>query len=103
METTVSKTWKPITAGIFDLLSSPFVLSQALGGALQGHLVIGQIAMWVFTILGITAIVGGIFAIRRKIWGLALAGSICASISLFTWYLGIAAIVLTLLAKKEFK
>ena len=29
-------------------------------------------------VLGIIAILGGIYALRRRIWGLALAGSICA-------------------------
>ena len=103
METTTKRTVKPIVAGILTLVSAPFVLSQALGGALQGHLLMGQILMWVCAILGITAIVGGIFAIRRRIWGLALAGSICATLSLFTWYLGVAATVLMFLAQKEFK
>jgi hypothetical protein len=54
-----------------------------------------------FAIVGILAIVGGIYALRRKIWGLALAGSIAAFFP--SWLLGIAAIVLTALSKKEFE
>ena len=50
----------------------------------------------------ILAIVGGIYALQRKIWGLALAGSIAA---FFTpsWVLGVAAIVFTALSKNEFE
>jgi hypothetical protein len=52
-------------------------------------------------ILGIVAIVGGIYALLRKIWGLALAGSICALIG--PWFiLGILAIIFVSLGKREF-
>jgi hypothetical protein len=54
-----------------------------------------------FAIVGILAIVGGIYALRRKIWGLALAGSIAAFFP--SWILGIAAIVFTALSKNEFE
>jgi hypothetical protein len=55
-----------------------------------------------FTILmGVFAIVGGVYAIKKKYWGLALAGSIVASfVFQFT---GIAAVVLTAMARNEFK
>ena len=52
-------------------------------------------------IIGILAIVGGIYALRRKIWGLALAGSIAAFFP--SWILGLTAIVLTALSKNEFE
>jgi hypothetical protein len=46
------------------------------------------------------AIAGGIFAIQRKRWGWALAGSIAAAINPLP--LGIVAIVLVILSKNEF-
>ena len=110
-------TWMPLVAGILDLVAGVFALligialAAGLGmlGALIGGLggisgvgaIMGTIAvpMIVFAII---AIVGGVFAIRRRIWGLALAGSICALFSP-AWILGIAAIVLTALGKKHFK
>jgi len=46
--------------------------------------------------------VGGIYALQRKIWGLALAGSIAAFFSP-SWVLGVAAIVFTALSKNEFE
>jgi len=50
-------------------------------------------------ILGIVAIVGGISAIRRKRFGLSLAGAICALPSVI---LGIPAVILVALGKREF-
>jgi hypothetical protein len=51
----------------------------------------------IFCVLAIT---GGIFALRRKVWGLALAGSIA---SLFTFFpCGIPALIFTCMGKREF-
>ena len=50
--------------------------------------------------LGIVAIVGGVAAIRRKSFGLSLAGAICALPSVF---LGIVAVVLVALGKRDFE
>ena len=50
--------------------------------------------------LGIVAIVGGVSAVRRKNFGLSLAGAICA---LPTVILGILAVIFVSLSKKEFE
>ena len=50
--------------------------------------------------LGIVAIVGGVSAIRRKSFGLSLAGAICA---LPSNILGILAIIFVSLSKREFR
>ncbi len=47
-------------------------------------------------ILSILAIVGGICALKRKAWRVALTGSICAA--LVTWFLGIPAIILIVMS-----
>ena len=52
-------------------------------------------------IIAILAFVGGISAVQRKKWGLALTGSIAAIFTLFP--LGIASTVLTSMAKDEFE
>jgi hypothetical protein len=114
------ETWMPMTAGILDIISGGFVL---LGGFML--LILGTVgssimpyfmpqvppamAVVIFSsiavpviLIAILAIVGGIYAMRRKIWGLALAGSIAAFFSP-CWYLGVAAIVFTALSKKEFE
>jgi len=49
----------------------------------------------------ILAIVGGIRALRKKTWGLALAGSIGALFG--SSPLGVAAIIFTALSKSEFE
>ena len=60
-------------------------------------------------VLGLAAVVGGIFAIRLKLWGLALAGAICAIVPPHPWgyliwtpILGIVAVVFVALSKSEF-
>ena len=64
------------------------------------------IPMWLIIVgvplfaLGIVAIVGGVSALRRKNFGLSLAGAICA---LPSNILGILAIVFVSLSKKEFE
>jgi hypothetical protein len=58
---------------------------------------------WAFLllILGIISIVGGVYALKRQLWGLALAGAIC---SIFTFLpLGIVATIFTAQAQKEFQ
>ena len=52
-------------------------------------------------LLAMLTIAGGVLAIQRKIWSLALAGAIIAD--LFSWFMGIPAVILTALSKDEFK
>ncbi len=53
----------------------------------------------VILVLGIIAIAGGVSALRRRMFGLALAGAIC---SLPLRLLGILAIIFISVSKKEF-
>ncbi len=55
----------------------------------------------VMVLIGVGAIVGGVFALKRKHWGWALAGSIAASMAFYPS--GIAAIIFTCLGKAEFE
>jgi len=109
-------TWMPLVAGILDLVAGipALILGIALavglgmlGGLIGGisgipgvGAIMGAIAVPMI-IFAIIAIVGGVFAIRRRIWWLALVGSIFAV--LCTWFLGIPAIVFTIMGKKHFK
>jgi hypothetical protein len=54
-----------------------------------------------YFIICVLAIIGGVFALRRKMWGMALTGAICCLLT-FTVLAGVAAIVLVALSKKEF-
>jgi len=124
----MEKTWKPTTAGILSIVAGALrmiggivvaVLGKAVGrllgvmgfpgvmhgmadSAIEGIIpLIFHIVAIVGIILGIVAIVGGVYALKRRIWGLALAGSICSFFCV--WFLGIPAIIFTALGKGEFK
>lgn len=109
------KTWKPTAAGILGIIAgvTGVIIGMVLaslgiagGGILAvfglpalGGMIAGAAAIPL--ILGIVAIVGSIYSLMRRHWGLALAGSIC---SLFcVWFLGIPAIIFVILGKGEFK
>ena len=102
----MERTWKPTTAGILSIVAGTIgfiggIVVVAVGeavGALAGFFGLGAIGAPLIAI-GIVAIVGGVFALRRRLWGLALAGAICA---LCVWILGIPAIIFIALSKREF-
>jgi len=107
------KTWKPTTAGILTVIGGAFLLAWGLGHVIRAELVAGTLTHWqfgpVFIVLGLITIVGGIFAVRRRVWGLALAGAICAVFPfhpygslIWTPILGILAIVFVALSRNEF-
>ena len=108
-EPVVSKerTWRPTTAGILSIVAGAIgliigIIVVAIGetvGALAGIFGFGIFGVPVI-VFGIIAIVGGVYSLRRRIWGLALAGSIFALICVF--FLGIPAIIFVAQAKKEF-
>jgi hypothetical protein len=107
------QTWMPTTAGILDIIAGSCGLIAALvfifvGGVLRFVPSVPPFLWPIFTalaiplaIIGILAIVGGVYALQRKIWGLALAASIAAFFP--SWILGLTAIVLTALSKNEFE
>ena len=63
-----------------------------------GPIWVGIVALGL--VLGIVALVGGISALRRRSFGLSLAGAICA---LPSGILGILAIIFVSVSKKEFE
>jgi len=111
-------TWKPTVAGILDIVGGfstavwllgvyvllavfsslgdrPFNPSSALGP-------LGLAVVCVLVALPVLAVAGGISAIQRKRWSLALTGSIVSCFSPL-WFLGIAAIIFTVLSAEEFE
>jgi len=82
----MEKTWKSTVGGILAIVSGviqviPGIVIAVIGGILAPFGLAWLSAIGApLIVLGIIAIVGGIYALRRKIWGLALAGSICALI-----------------------
>lgn len=127
METTVPKTSKPTVAGVLSIIAGVLTIMGALGvlvgllffipfitssvgpgpvPELSGWLVPGVletllvIAIVYFLIVGILPILGGIYAMQRRKWGLALTGTIAAIFG--STILGILALVFLVLAKDEF-
>lgn len=110
-----NKTWMPMTAGILDIICGAWGLFFSLILMFVGQVIaalakmppmVGPILSVLgipLSILAILAIVGGVYALRRKVWGLALAGSIASLFSPYFFLLGIAAIVFTAMSKKEFE
>ena len=118
-------TWKPVAAGILDItlgilnLFGMFILIGllvAFGGSILAIVrIVELVPLWmsgvaqgVLIILAILLAVssslpllGGIYAIQRKAWGLALAGSIFAIFPVVP--LGILSTVLVALSKDEFE
>ena len=113
------KTWMPTVAGILSIIAGAigFLGGLAIGFVASVFLAtssypgfgvqnFGPGAVWAallpLVIICIVAIVGGVFALQRRVWGLALAGAICALLTVWGWPLGVAAIVLVVLSKHEF-
>jgi len=112
MDGAVKKTCMPTVSGIFDMVIGSLVLIAlfffvigsiitrlAESGIFDFNLSLAFMVMPAI-IIGVLAIVGGVFALRRKKWGWALAGSIAAA--LVPIPLGIVAIILLALSKNEF-
>jgi len=119
----MEKTWKPTTAGILTIVAGGLNLIAGIVVAnISGMIdwIIKSLPSWypeaeaiycapnlvaigaILIILGIVAIAGGIFALRRRIWGLALAGAICALFPPPVIVLGILSIIFVTLGKEEF-
>jgi len=124
METAALKTWKPTTAGILNIIAGAL---NALGaiGLLIAIIVVGNINIMRFLppedapfimpllmpmlivllvlliIEAVFPIIGGVFALQRRRWGWALAGSIIAILRMSP--LGIASTIFVAMAKDEFE
>jgi hypothetical protein len=105
----MERTWKPIAAGIMSIIAGVGEVIMGIVIAVAGGITFGLFGMgWLgvlgapLIIFGVIAIVGGIYALGRRVWGLALAGSICALIGP-QFILGILAIIFVILGKREFE
>ena len=116
----MDRSWMPPTGGIINIIlgaveiigALAMIIMGAAGAALLMNLARLEVPAWIlgavliscgviYLIMGILAVVGGCYAIKRKSWGLALTGGIM-SIFLF-WPLAVASIVFIVLARAEFK
>ena len=119
----IKLTWEPVTAGILDIVSGAIgmvggfylvILSQIFRTIREilglDPLLIQQIeeiisqmiaVPFIVVLIGIISIIGGVYALQRRIWGLAVAGAISSCI-VFPIF-GLPSIIITALAKDEFR
>ena len=83
--------------GILSIVRVAELMPLWLSGMVQGVLIILAISLAVLSSL---PLIGGIYALQRKAWSLALASSIVAIISIPP--LGITATVLVSMSRNEF-
>ncbi len=114
MQSNVRKTAMPTAAGILSIISGAFKLLALLVLIAVGLIwavapyrldrvrpeVIFALAAFVLLVLGILSIIGGVYCLRRKNFGLSLAGAIAALLPFNL--LGIAAVILVAMSKPEF-
>lgn len=117
------RTWRPTTGGLLAIISGAWNLVIGLGAVFGGTFLSDFIADFNTTlsdalqgvgvgagsaliVLGIIAIVGGTYAIMRRMWGMALAGSIAAAFPspvVLPTLMGILSIIFNTLGHMEFK
>ena len=125
METTVPKTWKPVTAGILNIISGAisalcaifFIIAIAFIDTwwflvdmvppedlpfIAPFVSAVLIILLVLSIIhAVFPIVGGVFALQRRRWGWALGGSIIAIVGVFP--LGVLSTIFVAMARDEFE
>ena len=121
----MEKTWKPTAAGILNIISGAINIFWAIcliiaittveiwevifdaippgelpfAASLVSTILIVLLALSIIEV--ILPIVGGVFALQRRKWGWALAGSIMAIVGVFP--LGVASTIFVAMAKDEFE
>ncbi len=113
MDNNAPKTAMPIVAGILSIISGAFKLLGLLVLLAVGFMmpfstsrmnVANPIALFavvggLLVILGVLAVVGGVYTLQRKNFGLCLAGAIAALLPFD--FLGLASVILVALSRKE--
>lgn len=105
----MEKTWRPKTAGILDIIAGVIGLISSPIMIAYGSIAVWESECWLylyyagllFIPIGMIAIIGGIFALKRKTWAFVLAGSISAIICFL--FLGIPAVIFVTQSKREFR
>jgi len=99
-------------AGLFYWIYYSIVMAEVAGAM---SMLLGDDASTIFLIIGIVGIIaslvaalGGVFALMKKSWGLALTGSIlgilfCGGFWCLGSLMAIAAMILIIVSKKHFK
>ena len=118
----MNKTWKPTVAGILNVITGSLMLIgsilliigylfftsgitvipgiEAYSAAWVAPTVIIILAVYTF-VIGVLSLIGGIYALQRRKWGLALTGSIAAVFG--SQLFGILATIFTSMSRDEFE
>jgi len=104
----MQKTWRPVVAGVLEIVAGALTMLMALAVSLfmpvaapfRYALMSVGVVTALFLGAGIVAIIGGIFALQRRHWGVSLAGAICALMPPAT-LLGILSVVFVSLSRDE--
>jgi len=123
----MQNTWKPVVAGILNLITSVSYLLGLLALIIIGIVAVAvasspadwgyipsfgpveaglTVTVWLVSlvflaVLGILPLLGSIYAFKRRKWGLALAGSIVAIFGLVIF--GILSTIFIALSREEFE
>jgi hypothetical protein len=89
----MKQTWKPIVGGILDLILGVLMFAGLVGESIEYH----NLPLLFLLILPVGLLVGGICGLRRRLWWLALAGSICGLVP------GLPATMLMASSREEFQ
>jgi len=113
MDGAVKRSWMPAIGGIFNIVVGSlilvilflFVIGSIITRLAESGIFDFNLSLVFMAgpaiIIGALAIIGGVFAVQKRKWRWALAGSIAAA--LVPIPLGIAAIILLSLSRNEFK
>lgn len=108
----IDKKWASTAGGVLSIIAGAIHMVSSLISGILFHRFVDKlpelpVSIWIivlpFMVLAIISITGGIFALRKKAWGLALAGSICAISGPISGFIGIAATVFISISKNEFE
>ncbi len=118
-----TRTWRPTTGGLLAILAGAWNLIFGLGAVFGGNILSNAVPNFnigsttgntttfgfglggYLIIIGLIAIIGGSFAVRRRLWPMALAGSIAAffpSPLIITFIMGILSLIFVVLGHLEF-
>jgi hypothetical protein len=123
----MEKPWMPVVAGLLDIVSGAFgiivgtflslrmfaarAIQQGAAGfgpragnfSAMPHFFFPGMSAGLgiaLIIIGVLAIIGGVYALRQKVWGMALAGSIASVIT--GCLMGVLALIFTVLGRPDF-
>jgi len=105
------RTWRPTAAGVLSIITGAYICQFQLGKAIRAESLTWPLAIGtVLTVgLGLVAVLGGVCAVKRKAWRLALAGAICSLFPahdyghlIWTPLLGVLAIAFVVTSRNEF-